>query len=147
MVCTNEGLCLEVSVLRAWHVRVGQWPLCLLPSGCREEASEPFFRAIFGSHMERTITVLPEEGMHLFLLMEPRRGFTQRVVARCGGSLMTWVDGPKNRTAYARSDFAVGEYGTVFRGATRVDIAAGQPHSRELSHGQSTTHDGCGKKT
>ncbi len=125
-ITERDGLYrLEVTMPRAWNVRAGQFVYLRIPrvSFWAFLQSHPF--AICWSEP------LPGGGMRLFMLMEPRHGFTRRLAGHSGYSLMTWVDGP-----YGRSHYDFGDYGTVVMIATGVGIAAQLPHLRELSRGQ-----------
>jgi predicted ferric reductase len=126
-VTESDGLYrLEVTVPRAWDVRAGQFVYLRIPRvGFWAFLQSHPFTICWSEH-------LPEGGMRLFMLMEPRHGFTRRLAGHSGYSLMTWVDGP-----YGRNHHNFGEYGTVVMIATGVGIATQLLHLRELSCGQS----------
>ena len=69
------------------------------------------------------------DGLTVYLLVKPRRGFTNKLAGLSDRDLVAFIDGPYG------VDYAFGRYGTVLMFASGIGIAGQLPHIKELVTG------------
>ena len=112
----------SIEVPRSWKVKAGQFIFLSIPtSGVRSALQSHPFMIAWWEHSGNGLTI--------YLLIKPRRGFTKNLASLSDRSRLAFVDGPYG------VDYGLGQFGTVLMFATGIGIAGQMPHIKEIITG------------
>ena len=118
----NDAIRLQIHVSRPWKVKAGDYIYIWMPgvSFWSLLQSHPFTVAWWD-------TDLNGKSCHVYLLIKPQAGFTQKLYRHVGSTgLRTWIDGPYGRPQ------CYSKYGNVMMFASSIGIAAQVPCVKNL---------------
>ena len=118
----SSAMKVAINVPRPWHVKAGQYIYLSIPAAGITSAlqSHPFMIVWW----ERNV-----DGLTIFLLVKPRRGFTSKLSGIKNRKVVALIDGPYG----AEHNF--GEYGTALMFATGIGIAGHMSYIKDLISG------------
>jgi len=111
-----NALCIEVTPPRPWKIKAGQYLFLSIPAAGYTQA-HPFMIAWWEQG---------DDEVKIYLLVKPRRGFTNRLAGLSDRRLLAFMDGPYG------VDYNFGNHGTVLMFATGIGIAGVVPFIKDL---------------